>query len=192
MAESYSAHFQESDAARKYETGEYAAGTYSDLLWHIEQDQLRAIISDLRRVKPRIEALDFASGTGRITAFIEDEVDAVTGIEISQAMVESVGAPQGFGHPKGAVGRLANGFARESGKMSEPAADGGGAGGDANEPKAKPPVWRRGVATGNGGQVGTEQLFPRPLAARSDEGKRCMNGESAHVPVSFSPVPFSG
>jgi SAM-dependent methyltransferase len=88
MAETYSTHFQESDAARKYETGEYAAGTYADLLWHIERDQLRAIISDLRSVKPRIEALDFASGTGRITAFIADEVDAVTGIEISQAMCD--------------------------------------------------------------------------------------------------------
>ncbi|MGD0540345.1 MAG: class I SAM-dependent methyltransferase [Tepidisphaeraceae bacterium] len=88
MAESYSTHFQQSDSARKYETGEYAAGTYADLLWHIERDQLHAIVSDLRSVKPRIEAMDFASGTGRITAFIEDEVDAATGIEISQAMCD--------------------------------------------------------------------------------------------------------
>ena len=88
MAETYSTHFQEGNTAQKYETGEYAAGTYSDLLWRIEQEQLRAIVSDLRSVKPRIEALDFASGTGRITAFIEDQVDAVTGIEISQAMCD--------------------------------------------------------------------------------------------------------
>jgi len=88
MAETYSTHFQESDTARKYESGEYAAGTYSDLLWHIEREQLGAIVSDLRSVKPCIEALDFASGTGRIAAFIEDEVDEVTGIEISQAMCD--------------------------------------------------------------------------------------------------------
>ena len=88
MADIYSTHFQESETARKYETGEYAAGTYSDLLWHIERDQLRAILADLRSVKSRIEALDFASGTGRITAFIENEVEAATGIEISQAMCD--------------------------------------------------------------------------------------------------------
>jgi SAM-dependent methyltransferase len=88
MADAYSTHFKESGIARKYESGEYAAGTYSDLLWRIERDQLRTIISELRSVKPRIEALDFASGTGRITSFIEDEVDAVTGIEISQAMCD--------------------------------------------------------------------------------------------------------
>jgi SAM-dependent methyltransferase len=88
MDNAYSTHFQESGTAQKYETGEYAAGTYSDLLWRIERDQLRAIISDLRSVKPRIEALDFASGTGRITTFVEEYVDAVTGIEISQAMCD--------------------------------------------------------------------------------------------------------
>src|SRR5208337_2964574 len=105
-------------------------------------------------------------------------------------MVESVGAAEGFRQAEGAVVRLAYGFAEGLGKIGEPAADGGGAGGDTNQHQAKPPVWRRGLAAGNGGQVGTEQLFPRPLAAGSDEGRRCMNPESAHVPVPFS-VPFS-
>jgi SAM-dependent methyltransferase len=88
MPETYSTHFREGETARKYETGEYAPGTYADLLWQIEQDQLRAIVSELRSVKPRIEALDFASGTGRITALIEDLTDAATGIEISPAMCD--------------------------------------------------------------------------------------------------------
>ena len=88
MAESYSNHFQQRDAAREYESGQYALGTYSDLLWQIEQEQLGAIVADLRVIKGHIEALDFASGTGRITAFLEDRVDAVKGIEISQAMCD--------------------------------------------------------------------------------------------------------
>jgi hypothetical protein len=88
MAEAYSKHFQGSDRAVRDEGGEYAAGSYADLLWRIEQDQLRAAIAELRIVKPRIEALDFASGTGRITSLLENQTDAVTGIEISESMCE--------------------------------------------------------------------------------------------------------
>jgi len=88
LAESYSTHFGTQDTARKYETVEYAAGTYADLLWRIEQEQLRAIIARMRTTQSRIETLDFASGTGRITSFLEDQVDSVTGIEISQSMCD--------------------------------------------------------------------------------------------------------
>jgi SAM-dependent methyltransferase len=87
LAESYSTHFGH-DIARKYETGEYAAGTYADLLWRIEQDQLRAIVAELKSTRPRVEALDFASGSGRITALLETLADSVTGIEISQSMCD--------------------------------------------------------------------------------------------------------
>ncbi|HEX4055748.1 MAG TPA: class I SAM-dependent methyltransferase [Tepidisphaeraceae bacterium] len=88
MAESYSTHFETGDTARKYETGEYAPGSYANLLWQIEQDQLRAIVAEMKLNQPHIEALDFASGTGRITALLENLVDAVTGIEISQSMCD--------------------------------------------------------------------------------------------------------
>jgi len=104
--------------------------------------------------------------------------------------VEPVGAAGGFGAAKGDVIRLAHGYARELGKIGEPPADGGGTGGDAKEHQAKPPVWRRGVAAGNRGQVGPEQPFPRPLAARSDEGKWCMNHGSAHAPVVYFAARF--
>jgi SAM-dependent methyltransferase len=88
LAQSYSTHFETRDTAHKYETGEYAPGTYADLLWRIEQDQLRAIVEEMKKTRPRLEALDFASGTGRITAFMENLADAVTGIEISQSMCD--------------------------------------------------------------------------------------------------------
>jgi SAM-dependent methyltransferase len=88
MAEAYSKHFVGSDRAALYETGEYAPGSYADLLWRIEQDQLRTIVSELHARKQRIEALDFASGTGRIAALLEDQVQALTSIEISESMAE--------------------------------------------------------------------------------------------------------
>src|ERR1700677_4590820 len=88
MAKAYSEHFQNTAEAAQYETGEYAPGSYSSLLWEIEQSQLSAAIQRLRQTRPVISALDFATGTGRIAAFLETHVDSVTGIEISPEMRE--------------------------------------------------------------------------------------------------------
>jgi SAM-dependent methyltransferase len=88
MPEAYSQHFQNTAEAAQYETGEYAPGSYSSLLWEIEQSQLSAAIQRLRQSRPVISALDFATGTGRIAAFLETQVDSVTGIEISPDMCE--------------------------------------------------------------------------------------------------------
>ena len=88
MAKAYSEHFQNTAEAAQYETGEYAPKSYSSLLWEIEQRQLSAVIQRLRQTRPVISALDFATGTGRIAAFLESQVDSVTGIEISPEMCE--------------------------------------------------------------------------------------------------------
>lgn len=88
MPEAYSKHFQNTAEAAQYETGEYAPGSYSNLLWEIEQSQLSAAIQRLRQTRPVISALDFATGTGRIAAFLETCADSVTGIEISSEMCE--------------------------------------------------------------------------------------------------------
>jgi SAM-dependent methyltransferase len=84
----YSRHFQSDAEARQYETGEYAPASYSSLLFEIECQQLQEVIAALRQAKPTLQCLDFASGTGRITAFLESHVDSVTGIEISPQMCE--------------------------------------------------------------------------------------------------------
>lgn len=86
--ESYSKHFEFIESAHQYETEEYAPGSYADLLWQIEQDQLRTIVAEMKSNRPRIDALDFASGTGRITAVLKNLADEVTGIEISQSMCD--------------------------------------------------------------------------------------------------------
>jgi len=88
LSEAYSQHFQNDAQARQYETGEYASGSYSSLLWEMEQAQLAAIIEKLKHTKPHIDALDFATGTGRIAAFLETQLDSVTGVEISPEMCE--------------------------------------------------------------------------------------------------------
>jgi SAM-dependent methyltransferase len=57
-------------------------------LWEVEKILLASLITEFRQsVNGRqIDYLDFASGTGRIIAYIEDKVDNATGIEISPAM----------------------------------------------------------------------------------------------------------
>ncbi|WP_394555104.1 class I SAM-dependent DNA methyltransferase [Agromyces sp. MMS24-JH15] len=85
---SYRSHFDSADRAKAYDEQQYAAGSWSDLLWKIEKTQLLSIIRDLYGALDRIDYLDFASGTGRIIGFLEDKVDSATGIEISPAMVE--------------------------------------------------------------------------------------------------------
>jgi SAM-dependent methyltransferase len=86
LNQSYSQHFRNDAEARRYETGEYAPFSYASLLYEIECQQLQEVIAALRQSKPTLQCLDFASGTGRITAFLENHVDAVTGIEISEQM----------------------------------------------------------------------------------------------------------
>ncbi len=88
LSDSYREHFVGDTTAQRYESGEYAPRSYADLLWQIEQQQLRDVVSDMRRTHDRIDYLDFAAGTGRIISFMESLVDSATGIEISPDMVD--------------------------------------------------------------------------------------------------------
>lgn len=88
MSDSYREQFADPAKAQRYETHDIGTGSYSDLLWSIEQTQLAAVVDAIRRTHERIDLLDFATGTGRIIGFLEDRVDAATGIDVSEAMVE--------------------------------------------------------------------------------------------------------
>ena len=88
MSDSYREQFAEPDKARRYEAHDIGAGSYSDLLWEVEQRQLAAVLDEMRKTHERIDLLDFACGTGRIIGFLEDKVDRATGIDVSAAMVE--------------------------------------------------------------------------------------------------------
>ncbi len=82
----YKEHFGNANEAAGYDAVEYASGSYSALLWSLEQILLEQIIADFRASHPRIEYLDFAAGTGRVLSFCEPRVDSATGMEISEAM----------------------------------------------------------------------------------------------------------
>jgi hypothetical protein len=83
---SYRQQFATEAAARSYDEREYAADSYGQILWQIEQDQLRTIISRLRSTHDSIDLLDFATGSGRILSFAESLVETSVGIEISESM----------------------------------------------------------------------------------------------------------
>lgn len=83
----YREQFEGREAAQRYEQ-HYCAPTYSNVLWEVEKDLLTKIIRDFRSTHDRIEYLDFAAGTGRVIDFVEEQVDAATGIEISSSMAE--------------------------------------------------------------------------------------------------------
>ena len=85
---SYRQQFTEPAKARRYDAVDIGEGSYSDLLWEIEKKQLTAVIDELRSTHERIDLLDFATGTGRIIGFLDDQVDSATGIDVSAAMVE--------------------------------------------------------------------------------------------------------
>ena len=87
-SETYRKHFANPDEAYCYEAGEYGEGSYSWLLWQLEQEVLVDIVRRFRESRNNITYLDFASGTGRIVTFMEEKVDDSTSIEISEAMAE--------------------------------------------------------------------------------------------------------
>ena len=82
----YRKHFLDPDAGLRYDHEEYSPNSYSSLMWELEREFLTQEIESLRRPGGKLHALDFAAGTGRITEFLENHVDRVVGLEISEAM----------------------------------------------------------------------------------------------------------
>jgi SAM-dependent methyltransferase len=88
MSISYSNRFQEADAVTAYETGEYAANSYSSSIWALQRPVLENILKDFRQKRTGpVRLLDFACGTGRVLSFLEGLADTADGIDISQNMV---------------------------------------------------------------------------------------------------------
>jgi hypothetical protein len=84
--DTYRERFNTLESVLAYEEGQYASGTYGNILWCIEQDCLRSFIDEFRCNHRSVKYLDFASGTGRILSFMENIVDDALGIEISTTM----------------------------------------------------------------------------------------------------------
>jgi ubiquinone/menaquinone biosynthesis C-methylase UbiE len=87
-AASYSSRFQDPAAAAGYEFQEYGTGSYSTRVWEWQRPVLEQIIRDYQRQHPApARLLDFACGTGRVTAAVESLVGTAEGIDISESMV---------------------------------------------------------------------------------------------------------
>lgn len=85
---SYRERFDDPDEALGYDSIEYSPGSYPALLWELEQDFLRQVVSQLRRALTDIRYLDFACGSGRVLSFVEGLVDDATGVEVAKPMLE--------------------------------------------------------------------------------------------------------
>ena len=91
MIDTYKRQFLAAQDAARYDENEYREGSYAHLLWELEKTALSDLVADLRRTHGQISYLDFAAGTGRVSAHLETIVDNATAIEISQSMAARAG-----------------------------------------------------------------------------------------------------
>lgn len=87
MSETYRVHFASASKAAAYDAQQYPPNSHALIAWRVEQEWLSKFLQHFRATHAHIDYLDFATGTGRILAFLQDQVDFATGIEISPAMV---------------------------------------------------------------------------------------------------------
>lgn len=86
MIDTYKRQFLAAQDAARYDENDYREGSYAHLLWELEKTVLKDLVADLRHTHHEIRYLDFAAGTGRVSALLETIVDKATAIEISQSM----------------------------------------------------------------------------------------------------------
>ena len=84
---SFTQAFQDEDAVRHYDDFVYRPGNYDSTIWDLQQTFLRGWLGEFRSRVPRVSSLDFACGTGRVTALVEEYSDDTTGLDISHQMV---------------------------------------------------------------------------------------------------------
>jgi len=83
----YSQTFLGPGAAQRYEQF-YEAGTADEALWKLERDFLAQFYERNAKNWPECQYLDFACGTGRVIAFLEDRPAASRGIDVSPEMLK--------------------------------------------------------------------------------------------------------
>jgi SAM-dependent methyltransferase len=91
MTTSYKQHFAGTTEAENYDREVYATNSYSSLLWELEKAELGLLLGKIRQTHAHVGYLDFAAGTGRVSAFLETLVDKATAIEISPSMAARAG-----------------------------------------------------------------------------------------------------
>jgi len=87
LTESYRGHFKDDEAANAYDLGQYAPDSYWDLVWSLERERIDEFVARLVRTGRSERYLDFACGTGRLLAHLEDSFAEAYGIDVSPAML---------------------------------------------------------------------------------------------------------
>lgn len=71
----------------------FMRGPYRSVIWDLEQERLLEILQRYRAdLSAGLKHLDFACGTGRVLKLFETLVDASTGIDVSESMLEVANA----------------------------------------------------------------------------------------------------
>ncbi|OGZ44785.1 MAG: hypothetical protein A3J54_02060 [Candidatus Ryanbacteria bacterium RIFCSPHIGHO2_02_FULL_45_13b] len=88
MKTNYRMSHQSEQVSRVYDEVLYRQGTYDDALWREEQRVLTKELAVLQARAVPVSLLDFACGTGRIIAFLENTVNNATGVDIAEEMLQ--------------------------------------------------------------------------------------------------------
>lgn len=88
MAKVYAERFSQPADVRSYDALEYAAGSYAQCLWELQQPWLAGVLRQQRDRAPGLRLLDFACGTGRILSFAEEFAAESHGLDLSAEMVK--------------------------------------------------------------------------------------------------------
>ena len=84
----YANRFQAKEDVAAYDLKEYGAGSYSSCVWDWQRPLLAHIFLERQgEMRRPLSLLDFACGTGRVTASLESLAGAAEGVDISPEMV---------------------------------------------------------------------------------------------------------
>jgi SAM-dependent methyltransferase len=86
--QSYRETFSRDISAVRYDEIVYATASSADLLWQAEYRVLRPLAAGALKGKVATEYLDFACGTGRVLASLEDLATHAVGVDVSQPMLD--------------------------------------------------------------------------------------------------------
>lgn len=87
MATNYSNSHREATRAAAYDES-FSSNPYRRLIWDWERKILDAIVAEQVVEQGAVRLLDFATGTGRVLAHLEEKVDHAVGLDVSAQMLE--------------------------------------------------------------------------------------------------------
>lgn len=84
---SYREHFAFDGSGDAYDDSQYRPGSFWDVVWTLERGVLDRVLAEQRARSGSVDYLDFACGTGRVIAYLEQRCDSARGIDVSEQML---------------------------------------------------------------------------------------------------------